>query len=289
MNAPPRVSAILSSYDRPDFLRRSLLSYASQTRPVDEVVITDDGSSVDVPSGIADVLPGLPFPVLFVRQPHQVFRLAKCRNNGIREARGDYLIFSDQDIVLFPSYVERFLAHARAREFLVGNFERLDETATARITDDLIRGRGIETLVSKAGEREVRKQYRKDLWYRLEHALGVRKIATKLRGGVFGAWRSDLVAINGLDEEYRGWGAEDDDLGRRLHRAGVVGRNVFREVLALHMLHPPNRAQGELPNKDYYARRVREINAGAFRARHGLHDPLGGNESTRVLLHDLGA
>jgi glycosyltransferase involved in cell wall biosynthesis len=289
MHPPPRVSAVISSYNRPDFLRRSLLSYATQTHPVDEVVITDDGSSVDVPSGIADVLAELPFPVLFVRQPHQVFRLAKCRNNGIREARGDYLIFSDQDIVLFPSYVERFMARARPREFLVGNFERLDEVATARMTDDLIRARRLETLVSTAGQREVRQQYRKDLWYRLEHALGVRKIATKLRGGVFGAWRADLVAVNGLDEEYRGWGAEDDDLGRRLHRAGVVGRNVFRDVLALHLLHPPNRSQGERPNQEYYARRVREINAGAFRADHGLQDPLGGDESTRLLLHDPGA
>jgi len=289
MNPSLRVTAVISSYNRPDFLRRSLLSYAVQTQPVHEVVIADDGSSVDVPAGIADVLPDLPFPVLFVRQPHQVFRLAKCRNNGIREATGAYLIFSDQDILLFPSYVERIIAHARAGEFLVGNFERLDEAATGRITDDLIRAGRLQTLISRAGEREVRKQYRKDLWYRVEHALGVRKIATKLRGGVFGAWRSDLVTVNGLDEEYRGWGAEDDDLGRRLHRAGTVGRNVFREVLAVHMLHPPHRAEGERPNKEYYARRVREINAGAFRARHGLHDPLGGDESTRVLLHDPAA
>jgi len=286
MHSTPRVSAIISSFERPDFLRRSLLGYACQTRPVDEVVITDDGSTADIASGIAAVLPELPFPVRLVRQPHQAFRLAKCRNNGIRESTGDYLLFSDQDIVLFPTCVEEILSRARPREFLVGNFERLDEERSGRLTESLIRERRLESLVSGAGRREMRRQYLKDAWYGVEHAVRVRPIVAKLRGGVFGAWRTDLVTVNGLDEEYRGWGAEDDDLGRRLHRAGVVGKNPFRNVLALHLLHPPNRSQGERPNQEYYARRVREINAGAFRANHGLRDPLGGTESTQSLLHD---
>lgn len=102
MKPPVRVSAVVTSYNRPDFLRRVLLAFAAQTRLVDELVITDDGSSVDVPAGLADILPELPFKVVFVSQPHEVFRAAKSRNNGIRETTGKYLVFADQDIVFAP-------------------------------------------------------------------------------------------------------------------------------------------------------------------------------------------
>jgi len=120
MAPPRRISAIIPSFNRPDYLRRVLVSLAAQTRLVDEVVISDDGSSVDVPVAIAEVLPALPFPVHFVRQPDEGFRAAKCRNNGIRAATGEYLIFGDQDIVLDRSYVETFARLARPGEFLVG-------------------------------------------------------------------------------------------------------------------------------------------------------------------------
>jgi len=285
--APPlRISAVILSYNRPDFLRRVLLAHAAQTRLVDEVVITDDGSRVDVPAGIADVLPELPFPVIFVRQPDLGFRAAKCRNNGIREATGDYLVFADQDIVFVPSYVETFVTHARPREFLVGYPVRLDDATTAQLTDDAIRRGSLGGLVDEAGTRKVRRQYRKELFYRILHAVRLRRIASKLRSGVFGAWRSDLLAVNGFDEEYQGWGNEDDDLGRRLHHSGILGRNVFRKAASIHMYHAPHHAPGEVSNQAYHTRREHAVRRGAVRAPHGVHNPLGGDESSRIVLHD---
>ncbi len=286
MNSPTRVSAIILSYNRPDFLRRVLLSHVAQTRHADEVVITDDGSSVDVPATIADMLPDLPFPVLFVRQPHREFRAAKCRNNGIRVATGEYIVFADQDIVFTPSYVETFVAHARPREFLVGYPVRLDETTTARVTDDMIREGRLTSLVTPAQARKVRRQYRKERLQRALYALGLRSIGPKLRSGVFGAWRADLLAVNGFDEEYQGWGGEDDNLGQRLHRAGTAGRNVFREVFTLHMHHPPHRVPGQRVNKAYHAAQGREIRRGGARARCGVDAPYGGDESNLVVLHE---
>lgn len=286
MTPPVHISAVIPSYNRPDYLRRVLLSFSVQSRLVDEVVITDDGSSVDVPAGIADVLPTLPFKVTFVSQPDAGFRAAKCRNNGIREAAGDFLLFVDQDIVFTPSYVESFARQARIREFLVGYPVRLDATMTAQVTDDMIRSGNLTTLTTARDAREVRRRYRKDAWYRALHALHLRRIGPDLRSGVFGAWRADLLAVNGFDEEYQAWGSEDTDLGWRLHRAGITGRNGFGEVHSIHMHHPLHRAPGERSNEAYFARRVQAINAGSVRARHGVHDPLGGDESSCLVLHD---
>ncbi len=34
-------------------------------------------------------------------------------------------------------------------------------------------------------------------------------------------WREDLVAVNGFDEDYTGWGTgEDSDIGTRLYHLG---------------------------------------------------------------------
>jgi GT2 family glycosyltransferase len=288
MNPPHRVSAVVPSYNRPDFLRRVLLAFAVQTRQVDELVITDDGSQVDIPTGIADVLPGLSFKVIFVSQPDEGFRAAKCRNNGIREASGDFLIFADQDILFAPSYVETCVARARPRQFLVGYPVRLTEADTGRITDDMIRAGDVLDLVPDSGRRKVLSQYRKERWYLVLHALHLRPFGPKLRSGVFAAWREDLLEINGFDEEFRGWGNEDDDLGRRLHRAGIRGRNAFREPLSVHMYHTPHHQAGKRSNEAYHARRVSEIRRGAVRAQHGVADPLGDVWPTRLVLHDPG-
>ncbi len=288
MNSPFRISAVVPSYNRPDFLRRVLLAFSAQTRLVDELIITDDGSNVDIASGVADVLPGLPFPVTLVSQPDEGFRAAKCRNNGIREASGDYLIFGDQDIVFAPSYVAMFVSHARPREFLVGYPVRLDGAATTQLTDQIIRDGTIGGLASRTERRAVRKQYRKDTWYRFLHALRLRRIGPKLRSGVFGAWRADLLALNGFDEEYRGWGNEDDNLGIRMHRAGIRGRNVFHEALTVHMYHPPHREGEERSNAEYHERQRRAVHRGAVRAEHGVVNPLGAVLPTRTVLHEPG-
>jgi len=287
---PPsfRISAVVTSYNRPDFLRRVLLSFARQTRLVDELVITDDGSSVDVPAALADILPELPFKVVFVSQPHQDFRAAKSRNNGIREASGDYLVFADQDIVFAPTYVETFVAHARRGQFLVGYPVRLTEVETTRVTDALIRAGRVTDLVPEAGRRKVRSQYRKERRYAVLHALHLRPFGPKLRSCVFGAWRADLLSVNGFDEQYQGWGYEDDDLGHRLHRAGIVGRNVFRDAITVHMYHAPNHDNGAHANAEYHARHSQEVRAGAVRAEHGVANPLGGEFPTRTVLHEPG-
>jgi GT2 family glycosyltransferase len=246
---------------------------------VDEAVITDDGSKVDIAAGVRHALPGLPFPVRLVTQPDKGFRAAKCRNNGIRAATGDYLIFADQDVVFPRDYVKTFLDNLRPREFLVGYPVRLTEEQSAAFSDEDIREGRFHHRITEEQLRVVRKQFRKDAFYRMLHALKLRPIGPKLRSGVFGAWRSDLLAVNGFDEAYQGWGNEDDDLGLRLHRYGVRGRNVFDAVYPLHLYHPPHHAAGVRTNKEYYDRRMAEIRQGEYRARDGVESPLGGDES----------
>ncbi|NIP75251.1 MAG: glycosyl transferase family 2, partial [Xanthomonadales bacterium] len=50
---------------------------------------------------------------------------------------------------------------------------------------------------------------------------------TRIMGGNFSAWRDDLFAVNGFNEGFATWGAEDDELHYRLCNLGRRARLVI--------------------------------------------------------------
>ena len=66
---------------------------------------------------------------------------------------------------------------------------------------------------------------------------------TKQRGIIgcnMAFWRDDLVAVNGFDEDYTGWGTgEDSDIGTRLYHLGRPRKFVYGRAITFHLNHPP--------------------------------------------------
>jgi predicted glycosyltransferase involved in capsule biosynthesis len=54
------------------------------------------------------------------------------------------------------------------------------------------------------------------------------------------AYREDLLRVNGLDEQYAGWGLEDSDLVIRLLHAGVRHKTARFACAAFHLWHREN-------------------------------------------------
>jgi glycosyltransferase involved in cell wall biosynthesis len=269
-----KISVIVTSYNRPELVRQALASLGSQSLLPDEVVIADDGSSADIAGILRDSAPGLRFGLKGVTHADLGFRLARSRNNGARVASGDLLVFTDQDIVFTKDYLRTIADNARKGEFLVSFPVRLSEADSLKVTGEVIKNCAFEEIVTGEYLKPVAKQYRKDLFYRLIHKIGLRPIGPKLRGGVCAIWKDDFVAVNGYDEMYRGWGNEDDDLGWRLYRYGVKGRNVTTVEVPIHLWHPTN-SGGTRPNREYYKKRIAEIRKGDYRCEYGIMSPLG--------------
>jgi GT2 family glycosyltransferase len=271
-----KVSVILSVYGRPDLLRLALISVGHQTRLADEVVIIDDGSECDIAASVAEYAGSLPFAsVKHVRQEDRGFRLARSRNNGIREAAGDYLVFWDQDTVATPGYLGLYCREARPGQFLVALPVELTEAQSGRVGPETVALGDYSGLLTEDQLKRIRRQFVKDSFYhQAGRVLGRKWCRPKLRGGCFGISRDDLLLVNGFDENYRGWGAEDDDLGRRLYRAGIVGKTVFRDDYPIHLWHPHRTGGQDSPNLPYYNRRLREIASGEYLAVNGLTNPL---------------
>jgi glycosyltransferase involved in cell wall biosynthesis len=274
------LSLIVSTYNRPDLLRKALLAVGAQSLPPGEVIIADDGSREDMISSIRPLLPELGFRVILVTQADLGFRAARNRNNALRIASGDRVLSIDQDIVMPHDYVKTFAESLRPGEWFVSWPVRLTEGQSTAVTEEAVRKGACEELPTTEQLLGVRRQLRKDRFYFWLHRLGLRPIGPKLRSGVFGAWREDLLAVNGFDESYKGWGNEDDDLGHRLHRYGARGRHIALPRPALHLYHPSHNARGARANREYYLRRLGEIRRGDFRAAYGIDRSLGDDPPT---------
>lgn len=106
-------SIVIPAYNRPERLEQCLTSLAQLTYPYDrfEVIVVDDGSPVPLQT-VAETFAGT-LPLHVLRQDNA--GPASARNAGAAIARGDYLVFTDDDCQPHPDWLDA-LARA-ANEF----------------------------------------------------------------------------------------------------------------------------------------------------------------------------
>ncbi|HEX2191138.1 MAG TPA: glycosyltransferase family 2 protein [Longimicrobiaceae bacterium] len=102
------VTVVVPTYNRAGWLPATVASVLQQTRPPDEVLVVDDGSSDDTEA----VCRAFPAPVRYLRQTNA--GVSAARNRGVREARGEWVAFLDSDDLWEPEKLEVQLAAHRA-------------------------------------------------------------------------------------------------------------------------------------------------------------------------------
>ena len=100
------VSVVIPTYNRSTLIGRAINSVLHQTRPVDEILVVDDGST-DNTRKVVDSFrhPGIRYLLLDRNRGAQ-----RARNIGIREASGEWIGFLDSDDEWLPARVEKALA-----------------------------------------------------------------------------------------------------------------------------------------------------------------------------------
>lgn len=114
------LSVVMPVYNVAAYLPRCLDSLAAQTRPIDELIVVDDGSTDACPQILAEYAARLP-QMRVIRQDNG--GLSAARNTGMRHARGKYLAFVDSDDFVAPQMYELMLesAERNATEILLCN------------------------------------------------------------------------------------------------------------------------------------------------------------------------
>ncbi|WP_018232759.1 glycosyltransferase family 2 protein [Thioalkalivibrio thiocyanodenitrificans] len=99
-----KVSVIIPTYNRADYLVDAIDSVLNQTVPVDEIIVIDDGST----DHTAASLRGYSRSVRLLRQDRA--GAGAARNRGVHEARGELIAFLDSDDLWTPVKMELQLA-----------------------------------------------------------------------------------------------------------------------------------------------------------------------------------
>jgi glycosyltransferase involved in cell wall biosynthesis len=107
----PLLTLIIPVYNVAPYLRECLDSVATQTHPIEELIIVDDGSTDESPEILQEYAAKMP-------QMHIIWQensgQAVARNTGMQHARGRYLAFADADDFAAPQMYEHLLGMALA-------------------------------------------------------------------------------------------------------------------------------------------------------------------------------
>ncbi|MBT2586303.1 glycosyltransferase family 2 protein [Arthrobacter sp. ISL-95] len=101
MSEELRVSVIIPSYNSAAFVVDALESVFAQTRPADEIIVVNDGSTDETERVLRPYLDR----VVVLNQKNA--GLSGARNSGIARATGDWLAFLDADDVWLPEKLAR--------------------------------------------------------------------------------------------------------------------------------------------------------------------------------------
>ncbi len=113
MSAPLRLTVAIPTYNRATFLRQTLAGLARQEYPADrfEIVVVDNNSTDATKEIVREFATRNPAP-RYVVEPEQ--GLDHARNRAIAEARGEIIVFADDDILMQPDWLAQLTAPLEA-------------------------------------------------------------------------------------------------------------------------------------------------------------------------------
>lgn len=114
------LSVIIPSYNRAALLERALASVFAQTRPCDEIIVVDDGSTDATAATLHSLKARSPVALQVLVQDN--LGAAAARNAGLERARGDLVAFLDADDWWLPQKLAlQVAAMERQGEYLLSH------------------------------------------------------------------------------------------------------------------------------------------------------------------------
>ncbi len=235
-----KTSLIISTYNWPKALAVVLKSLLSQTLLPKEVIIADDGSTDDTKELINTFKKKCPIPVIHVWQEDKGFRKSVILNKAIKKASGNYIIQIDGDCIMHHKFIEDHVINTEKGTYLFGSRVNIKEEAVKKVLDDKI-------INYNFFDNSIRNKTRSIHSHLISKAYSKNEsLSSKYRGCNTSFFKSDFEAVNGYNEDFKGWGREDSELAYRLHNFGLSGKRLRYCGIVYHIHHnelPKNQLQ----------------------------------------------
>lgn len=245
MKTTPKASLLVSTYEMPRHLR--LVCAGLERQSVEskdlEVFICDDGSGEETANIIKEFQTRAPFPVYHLWQENQGFRKCRILNRALKDSLGEVMVFLDGDTIPHRDYIRDHLEQQEKGYYLAGRRVMLGQKFSDWLTPKKVisgffdQPRFRLCLSTMTDDTEHFQRSIRVPFNGLRKKLGMTHI-DDLIGCNYSVSRKALLAINGFDEAYEGYGREDTDVELRLQNLGLKIKSMKGLALQFHIWHP---------------------------------------------------
>ena len=127
-----------------------------------------------------------------------------------------------------------------------------------------------DLILRKEEIKKIKKQILMSKIKNIKYYLGLKDRGSNIVGAAFSLFKDDYIKVNGFDEEYRGWGKEDDDISWRLYKAGLKSRHISLKYPIIHLWHysDPSKKSGDM-NESLFSIKKEKLNKNNYRCKYG--------------------
>jgi glycosyltransferase involved in cell wall biosynthesis len=233
-----KASVIMSTYNAEEWLEKVIWGFSVQTEKDFEIIIADDGSGPKTKELLDRLRTQISMPLVHVWQEDNGFQKSQILNKAITASKTNYLIFTDGDCIPRNDFIETHLKFRQEGYFLSGGYFKLPMNISQAITKEDIfaqrcfdvkwlKGMGMKS--SKTGKLSA-----DGLWAKFLNFITPTKATWN--GHNASGWKSDLVAINGFNQEMQ-YGGQDRELGERLFNKGLKSKQIRYSAICVHLDH----------------------------------------------------
>lgn len=263
------VGVIISTYNNPEWLEKTLWSYLFQSVKPSEVIVADDGSDERTRRLVDSYRDRL--PIKHVWHEDRGFQKSEILNKSLVAAESDYLIFTDQDCVARPDFIERHLKAARPGYFVSGGYFKLPMALSKSMSlEDIESRRTFDLKWLRAHGLKLSWKCTKLLDWPLFSSLmnAVTPARASWNGCNSSGFREDLLKVNGFNEDMH-YGGQDREFGERLVNMGIKSVQARYSVITLHLDHArPYRTRESIEKNRAIRRNTRK--SGIVRTPNGI-------------------
>jgi len=233
------ISIVVSSYNRLRHLKLFLQCCREQTYKDFEIVVADDGSSDGTIEYLDKTKNKCFFDLDYVTQKDLGFRKSKILNKAIGKTKFDDILFLDADLLIGPRFVSNYLeVYEKFKGCLIsGKIGRINQKDSLKITEELIKSDFDKIVLMSSGLEPENTCYRDDYTGYCDSPFKRSFWHHWVLGGNFICPKKIIYELNGFDEDFIGWGGEDNDFAQRISLSGKCKIVLSGVLVAYHLYH----------------------------------------------------